>query len=201
MSTLEPKAGSGLRWRASLAVFCARLSTGVLKPTCIGLATEGSIGVSEQFALFESSLRGRTGCATPPTLSLRRPNRNSFPGFGTFPSCPFSSGSSRGSGGSLRSVSATTTPCGSCSGPNRYRPGWMKSSRKSKRSAAPQPRSGRSFALNTTSGSASAGIATNPTSTGYSAFRWDPPASSGFANPPARPGIVSRSMPNPARST
>jgi hypothetical protein len=31
ISTLEPKAGSGLRLRASLAILCARLSTGVLE--------------------------------------------------------------------------------------------------------------------------------------------------------------------------
>jgi transposase InsO family protein len=67
--------------------------------------------------------------------------------------------------------------------------------------AGPGPGSGRSFARNTPSGSASAGIATNPTSTEYSAFRWDPPANSGFAGPPARLGIVLRSMPNPARFT
>ena len=45
------------------------------------------------------------------------------------------------------------------------------------------------------------GFATSPTSTEYSAFRWDPPANSGFAGPPARLGIVLRSMPNPVRFT
>jgi hypothetical protein len=172
------------------------------KPTCSRLAT-----LRDRRACLSNShclkvlLRSRKGCAMPPTLFLWRPNRDLFPRSGTFRSSPFSSGSSRGSGGSLRSVSDTTTACGSYSGPNRSRPGWMISSQKSKRLADPQPGFGRSYAPNTMSGSASAGTATSRTSTEYSAFHWDPRASSGSANPLASHGTVSRSMPNLARST
>jgi hypothetical protein len=48
---------------------------------------------------------------------------------------------------------------------------------------------------------ASAGTATSRISTRYSAYRLDPPASFGSANARARPGIASRSMPSPGRST
>ena len=146
--------------------------------------------MSEQLALFESLPPEPEGLRYTADFVPPETEQKLIFGIRHLPSCPFSSGSSRGSGGSLRSVSDTTTPCGSYSGPNRSRHGWTRLSRKSKRSAAPQPRSGRSFALNTTPGSVSAGIATSPTSTEYSAFRWDPPANSGFAGPPARLGIV-----------
>jgi hypothetical protein len=155
--------------------------------------------VSDQLALFKSLPPEPEGLRCAADFVPPETEQKLIFGIRDLP--PPALSSSRGRGGSLRSVFDTTTPCGSYSGPNRSQPGWTRLSRRSKRSAAPQPRSGRSFALNTTSGSASAGIATNPTSTEYSAFRWDPPANSGFAGPPARLGIVLRSMPNPVRFT
>lgn len=85
--------------------------------------------------------------------------------------------------------------------PNRSPPGWMRSSRESKRLVAPLPGSDRSYALNATSEWASAGIATNLTSTEYLVFRWDPPVSFGCVEPIAGRGTGSHSMPNLARST
>jgi hypothetical protein len=68
------------------------------KPTCSRLVT-----LKDRRACLSNShclkvlLRSRKGCDMPPTLFLRRPNRGTFPGSGTFRSSPFSSGSSRGS--------------------------------------------------------------------------------------------------------
>ena len=78
---------------------------------------------------------------------------------------------------------------------------WVRSSSKSRHSAGPKPGSGKSFAPNTMSESASAGTGTSIISTGYSACPWDRPVSSGFGGLPARSGSALRSMPNRGRST
>jgi hypothetical protein len=105
-------------------------------------------------------------------------------------SSPFSSASSKASGGSLHLVFDTTTPCGSRSVPNRSRRGWKRSSRRSKDSAAPRPESSRFFAPNKMSGSASVGAATSPISIGYSAFHWHPDLNSGSVDPPGSHGAL-----------
>jgi len=96
-------------------------------PTCSRLAS-----LKDRRACLSNShclkvlLLSRKGCDMPPILFRWRPNRDLFPGSGTFRSSPFSSGSSRGSGGSLRLGSDTTTPCSNCSVPNQFRLGWMR---------------------------------------------------------------------------
>jgi hypothetical protein len=111
------------------------------KPTCSRLATlkDRRTCLSNSHCL-KALLHSRKGCAMPPTLFLRRPNRDLFPGSGTFRSSPFSSGSSRGIGGSLRLGSDTTTPCSNCNVPNQLRLGWMRLSQKSKTFGGPATR-------------------------------------------------------------
>ena len=113
----------------------------------------------------------------------------------------FSLASSKAIGGSPRSASATTTPRVNCGGPNLFPTGWQRLSRRSRHVAALKPESCRFFVPNTTSGSEPAGITTSHISRRYSAYRWDPRASSDSVNAPARRGIASRSTPNPARYT